>query len=129
MAFELDKVYNFTTLAPSILGGSYTTQKVIGIIKAKQAKQYRDIYTLHEQLIGVIPSLPANINDLTYILLEDSLGELMVIANEYVDLFSIFLVTTVNIRVEIPDTNTATLNVIRTRLAELGILNFNVTTY
>jgi len=129
MAFELDKVYNFTSLAPALLGGSYTNLKVAGILKAKQAKEYRDIYTLHEQLIGVIPTLPNNINDLTYILFTTPTGEYVVLANEYIDQFTVVVVTTINVKVEIPDTTTNMLAIIRTRLTELGIVNFNITTY
>ena len=127
--FNLHKVYNFNTLAPAVLGTSFTNMKVKGIMSATEAMKYRDIYTLHNNLVNVITGLPQNVNDLTFILLTNIDGVDTVLALEYVDSTTIVLVTSTNIRIDINNTTTADLGILRTRLLELGYTNINITTY
>ena len=131
MVFELNKVYNYTTLVPEILGGSYTSMKVKMIMTADQAVKLRDIHTIHKNLSSVIVGLPTDINDCTFILFEDNdeARTKHVIALEYLDEFSIALVETNNVRIDVFDTDTNMVSVLRTRLTELGISNFKITTF
>lgn len=127
--FTFNGTYNFSTLAPTILGNSFTNQKVIGILTAKQAYKIKDVYTLHNSLVGVIPNLPASADDCTFILFEDSLGNEIVMANEYIDQNSISSISTVNIRIDILNAVTSDIPIIRTRLLELGYTNAQITTF
>jgi len=128
--FELKKTYKFDTLAPSILGASYSNVKVIGIITAAEAKKYRDIHTLHNTVSPVISGLPAVVNDLTYILFKKIEGdEEFVLAKEYIDIFTIQLVTTTNLRITMENITTDTASVISARLKELGFYNFELQLY
>lgn len=129
--FKINKNYNFTTLSPEILGGSYIGMKVKMIMSAEEAVKFRDIHTLHQTLLTVIDGLPEDINDCTFLLFEpaDNSKSKQVIASEYIDIFSISEVSTQNLRIEIFDVNTNTLGIIRTRLSELGIKNFKISTF
>jgi len=127
--FSINKVYNFDTLAPAILGNDYQSMKVKAMMSSNEAIKYRDIYTLHNNLLPVITGLPQNLEDCVYILFENQDKEEMVLALEYIDPFTIKEVITTNIRIEVFDTNTEDLSVLRSRLLELGYNDFKISTF
>lgn len=127
--FQLNKTYNFNTLAPGILNQYYKVQKVIAIFNSKEAVKHRDIQTLHSNVSKVVTNLPANVSNLTYILFENDTGDQQVLALEYIDQNSIQEVTTFNIRVDIKNANTNDLALIRKYLMELGYTNLEITTF
>lgn len=129
MTFELKKSYNFSTLAPTLLGNQYKNMKVKAILTSGNALIYKDIATLHQQVKSSIAGLPDSITDLTYILFENTNNEEMVLALEYIDSGSITEVSSLNIRIEIGDCTVEDISVLRTRLQELGYTNFKITTY
>lgn len=123
---EFKKRYNFVTLAPAMLGNSFKAMRVLSIMDARDAQAFNsDVFTTHQNLKNVISNLPV-ITDCTFYKFEDALGNIKVFALEYIDLNSIVLVNSVNVRVDILDTDTTMVSMIRDRLKELGINNFNV---
>lgn len=129
MDFKLKHTYNFNTLAPSILGEKYTLMKVKAILDASEAVKYTDISTLHTTLKPIITGLPEHVNDLTFVLFQNSDGEESVYAMEYIDSTTLEEVTAVNVRVEVMDITTSDLNIIKTKLLELGYANITLTTF
>jgi len=126
---NINKVYNFSTLAPAVLGSDFKDMKVIAILTAKEAVKYRDIQTLHNTLKPIITALPTSVNDCSYVLFENIDNEKVLLALEYIDMFSIQEVVSTNIRVEIYNTNTDDVSIIRNRFIELGYANVKVTTF
>ena len=129
MEFLPKKSYDFTTLAPAILGSNYKSMKVKGIMTSDEAVKYRDIQTLHTKLKAVITALPNNVDDCTFILFETTNKDNLLIAYEYIDSQSILLVNTTNVRIELYDTGVSDLSVLRNRMLELGYTNINLTTF
>lgn len=125
----INKSYNFTTLAPVILGANYTNMKVIAILNSKEAIKYRDIKTLHDLVSKTITSLPKSTVDLTYYLFENENNEKLVFALEYIEPTSIVQVQTVNIRIDVKNTTTEDLALLRKYLVEVGYNNFDIYTY
>jgi hypothetical protein len=125
--FSINLIYNFSTLATAILGAAYTDMKVIGILGFEEALKYGDVVTKHEVLKPVITGLPGNANMLTFILFQDSSGNKLVLAQEYIDAATVVVVTLNNIQVDIIGVDTATETTLRARLLELGISNFTIT--
>jgi len=126
---NINKTYNFTTLAPAILGSEFQLMKVKAILTATEAVKYRDILTLHNTLTPVITGLPVSINDCTYYLFENSEKELVLLALEYIDYNSILEVESTNIRIEIFNTTSDDVSIIRNRLLELGYNTLKITTF
>ena len=123
---EFKKRYNFVTLAPAMLGNSFKAMRDLSIMDARDAQACNsDVFTTHQNLKNVISNLPV-ITDCTFYKFEDALGNIKVFALEYIDLNSIVLVNSVNVRVDILDTDTTMVSMIRDRLKELGVINFNV---
>ena len=129
MKFELKKSYNFSTLAPTLLGNNYTNMKVIAILTADNAIEYRDIATLHAQVKSTITGLPDSTTDLSYILFKNNItSEKLVLPLEYIEDSSIVETTTLNIRIEVRNCTIDDVGTLRTRLEELGYSDFNITT-
>ena len=129
MEFSLNKIYNFSTLMPSVLGTSFKSMKFKGVLTSQEAVKYRDIATLHATVLPMLSGLPKRIEQLSYILFENIDGEQLLLAYEYIDISSIVEVKTINIRVDIFDTNTEDINILRTRLVELGYKNIDISTF
>jgi len=129
MDFRLKKVYNFLTLAPHILGSRLTMMKVKSIMTSDNAIKFRDIYTLHAQLLNVIPGLPISAEDNMYVLFEDADKKEVLLAMEWIDSNSIVEVKGVNARIEISNLNTDDFNIIKQSLLELGHKNLVITTF
>ena len=129
MDLKLKHTYNFNTLAPAILGERYKLMKVKAILDANEAVKYADISTLHTTLKPVITGLPEHVNDLTFVLFQNTDGEESIYAVEYLDTTTLEEVSAVNVRVEVMDITTADLNVIKTKLLELGYSNLKLTTF
>lgn len=124
MNFKLNKLYNFTTIAPEILGGSYTNMKVVGIVTSEEARKFRDIYTLHEQMKRSLDQ-DLSVTDLTYIVFESG-NRKEVFALEYIMLQSIVEVKKIKIVIEIPDANTEDIAILQEKLTELGYYNCKI---
>lgn len=126
---SINKLYNFNTLAPTIFGSSYSNMKVKGILTSEEAVKYRDINTLHTTVKPLIPNLPINVADCTYILFENIDNIRTLLALEYIDINTLVEVSSTNVRVEIYNTTTMDLSVIKARLLELGYNNISITTF
>lgn len=120
MNFSIKKIYNFDTLAPTILNNHYKNMKVIGIVDSTEAVKYADILTLHNKISNIIPSIPKNVKDLTYILFENTDGKHVLMAYEYIELSSITEVKSINIVIKISNALTSDVAIIRKALTELG---------
>lgn len=126
--FNIAQSYNFTTLAPSLLGGDYTNMKVTGIITFAEAVKRSDVTTKHITVKLLVPGLPATPNNLIFVVFTDASGNELVLAQDYIDPATIVIVTTVNILIEVFDVASSMEPILRQRLKELGIINFKLST-
>lgn len=123
---ELNQSYDFSTLAPTLLGANFSNVKVIGIMTAEEAIKYRDIHTLHQEVIGIVPALPG-VEDLKYVLLDVD-GRKILLAYEYIDSYSITKVNTVNLGITVYQAKDSDIVILRNALLELGYGNIDIKT-
>lgn len=123
---QLNRRYDFVTLAPTELGGSFRSMKVLAILTADKAVNYRDIHTLHEKMKRYLTQ-DYNIEDLTYILFESVNKTQVLIPLEYIDKDSIVEVEQLKLVIEIPNANTTDISIVSDKLTELGFKNCKVT--
>ena len=124
--FQLNHKYNFTTYAPTVLGGSWKLVKVKAIMGVDEASKYRDVRTVHQVLSTQIPSLP-DIESCTFILVENQDHETSVLAVEWIDPSSIVLTDKVTIKVVLSDIDSSEIPMIRNHFLELGYTSINIT--
>lgn len=122
---QLNHTYNFVTLAPTILGGSYSLVKVKAIMSVDEASKYADVRSIHSTLQSQIDSLP-DINSCTFLLFENQDKHTTVLANEWIDQQSINVVDKVSVKVILPDINSEDIPLIRNQFLELGYTNINI---
>lgn len=129
--FKTKKKYNFNTLAPQILGDRYTLMEVVLITTVEEIVKYgfHNIIDTNTKLLNVIPGLNSNANDNNYIIFKNADGEKTVLAEEWIDINTVAMVDTVNIRIDIPNKSTVDVDVIKTILKEHGYNGINVYTY
>jgi hypothetical protein len=101
---------------------------VKAILNADEAIKYRDIVTLHEKMKVAVSGLPNSVKDCTFYLLENTSGDRIVLANEYIDQSTVTLVTSVTINISVFNSLTTDVAILRARLQELGYTNFSITT-
>ena len=126
MPFSLKKLYNFNTLAGVMLGQSYQSMKVVSIMDSKQAIQHADILTIYNNVKTVISNLPSSVDDLTYILFENTDKEKVLLALEYIEISSVVEVETIDIVMKVYDVTTEDLSIIRKAVSELGYSNIGL---
>jgi len=124
---NINASYNFTTLAPSILGASYVNMKVKGLVTIDEAVKHTDVVTKHAAVRPLISGLPVSPNNLTFVIFVDGAGNELVIAESYIDPASLVLVTTVNLSIQVFDVPSTMEAMLRLRLKELGVVNFTIT--
>lgn len=129
MSFRINKVYNFNTLAPNILGSYYSLMKVKSILSADKAAKIEDVYNLNSKLVSVIPGLSNDPSDNEYILFENSDGTERIFAYEWLNEETITEATNTNIKVTIANRDTTDVAVIKQALIALGYTNLEITTY
>lgn len=128
--FEIMKTYNFTTLAPGLLGGLHKNQKVVGVMDFQTAMRYRDVHSVHEQISSSLPggSLPAQSQ--TYVMFsgegEHGAGPL-VLALGWIDGVAVE-VTSVDVTVVVHGVTTGDVDTIRNLLLSVGYGTLTVTT-
>lgn len=122
---QLNKRYDFVTLAPTELGGSFRSMKVQAILTADKAVNYRDIHTLHEKMKRYLTQ-DYNIEDLTFVLFESVNKSTVLIPLEYIDKDSVVEVEQLKLVIEIPNANTTDISIVADKLTELGFKNCKI---
>lgn len=128
IAFELKKIYNFNMKSEvtPLLGEKFTNMKVLSIMTSDQALKERDIATLHEQVKPFLENVSVNISDLNYILFETIDKEKVIYPIEYIDMTSLTVVESIDIRVDLSKCSTTDLEMIKTILNESGYTNYDI---
>jgi hypothetical protein len=128
---DINKHYNFSTLAPTVLGGDYENMKaVIPEMPVGQAIKFDpNIYTQHETLRAVITNLPISPNDCTFILMENSDGVEKVFAKEYIDLDTVLEASnTFDIDIKISNGSMSDISVLQNLLKSHGYVDIVIKT-
>jgi len=128
-AFNIGNIYDFNTLAPSILGASVKRAKLIGILDYSSALKYSNVDLMYRT---IYPLLPANtLNDAKnsiYYLFETNNSGNVVYCEQWIDLSSVVLVTTTTYRVTISNSSPQDITTLRDVLNSLGFTDYYIET-
>jgi len=125
--FERKKTYNFNTLAPSILGARYENMKVVSILDISDAMKIENVISKHANLLTIIDNLPKDPGDCDFISFMNSSGDIVLLANEYIDQNSIEVVTTFDLNLTIPNVTTEDTALVMAILKQHGYNNVIIT--
>lgn len=129
MIFELNKVYNFSTRATAILGANVVNARLIGIVLADTARKSSNIDLQYRKIYPLLPSGTVNdVNSCIFYEFVGESGEKIILADQWIDMTSIQLVSSVTINVTVVNANISDANRIRDALSAMGYLSFNITT-
>jgi len=119
--FEINKVYNFDTVSPVVLGLSYKNMKVIGAnINYRVAVNYTDIYTTREKIIQETKLTLLDPKDVSYVMLENEYNEILVLSLDWVVPSSIVVVTSINANIKLTNISNSDLTIINNAILALG---------
>ena len=124
MVFEFGNTYNFLTISKIVLPPEYRNMTVTGIMGLNQAVKLAgvntDVLTLREQLIREtgLPLLPAS--KAKYILFEDPNGKNVLLAEDWIKLDTVKLVTAITATVTIKNITNDDVNIIINTLRSMG---------
>ena len=127
--FNYKEIYDFNTKAPIILGSTYTNMKVvIPSMPYEEALKKRDIITLHENLTTVLDGLPANMEEYVFVLFENSTGEQVLLAEQWIDPDSVALKNLTKMTITVNNIALTDVSVIQNAITELGYIDLEITT-
>ncbi len=125
--FILKNIYDFNTLAPSVLGATFRNAKVLGIVDYDIASSFINVELMQRSIYPLLPAgTPDTPKQYSFLLLQTESGEKTVVAYEWIDPASIRLVDSVTITVTLPNVKSSDSVLIRDSLALVGFTGFNI---
>jgi len=125
--FELNKRYNFTTIAPITLSQFYKNMKVIAAnMNFKVAVKFSDVITTRQKIIRETGKNLLDPHIVSYTMFENEAGETVILADDWIDPNSIVLVETVDLTIKLPNVTTDDMIKIKNILSALGYKNIEV---
>lgn len=85
MELKINATYSYSTIAPGVLGASFSNMKLIGILSPTEALKIQDIRTIHSQILSTAnnKALPESVLDCTFLKFSSPDGSESLIALEY----------------------------------------------
>lgn len=124
---EIKQSYDFSLLASGILGLGFKSASVMAIMDFDSAKMIQDVTTIHSQVYSSLPvGTPRNAQDLTYIKIKSSTGEIRVIAMDWIATEPI-LITSKTVLVKINNTPISNVSLIKDILVQNGFSDIVIT--
>lgn len=127
---QIRKVYNFRTLAPSVLGAEFKNAKLTGIVDYASAikrdtvdQRFKSIYALLD---------PAPVYDPTiynYYIFKTEQGQDVVLCEVWIDMTSVVEAVGESYRITVRNTDSATMNRVKLAMTALNITDFNIEKY
>lgn len=103
---QIGKIYRFNTLSPAILGASIINAKLISIVGYERA-MLLDPENIDVRHRAIYPSLPAGtpdrVRDYVFYEFKTQSGKTIVLADVWIDMATVEIVTHVNFVIEVTD--------------------------
>lgn len=125
---EIGTIYNFSMLAPTILGIKYENAKLVGILDFSSAMMVEDVSTLHSNIYNTLPSnTPRDAKDLIYLKIKTSTGEFRVFAIDWLN-GEPTVVESKTVQVTIDNVDLSQISILRAALVKNGFEQFTINT-
>lgn len=129
MNLTIGTTYTFNTLAPSILGAIIQQAKLVSILDYETAKHYDTIDLKYRSIYPLLPAgTPDQPDSTIYYRFISQSGEVIIIAEQWIDESSIETIEFVNIQVLFQQASLSDVQRIRNALNALGYSNYTIKT-
>lgn len=123
----IDNTYNFTTKSFTILKGEYKNLKAVANLGYKQVVKYsgvfNDVATIRQQLMLELGSELLPVEVVRYFLFEDSYGNEVLLAEDWIDSDTIVVVDSVSGIFTVPNITTTDIVLISDMIKAIGYNN------
>lgn len=127
-SLEIKSVYDIKLRAPSVLGYSYHSATVLGLLDYDSANMIEDVAPIHAGIYSMLPiGTPIDPSDLTYVKIKTSTGQIRVIAMDWIDAQPV-LVNSRQIRILISNVSLSKIADLQKILQRNGITQFTIDT-
>jgi len=126
--FEIDKLYNFSTIAPVTLSENYKNMKVLGEVTFQVAIQFTDVVTTRNKIIKETGTELLDPKIVKYVILKNEDGDRVILGLDWIVTDSIIMVDSVDATIVIPNINSEDLVIIKNAILALGHKNLTITT-
>ncbi len=125
VAIEINKVYSFDTIAPSILGASFKNAKVVSILSYSDAIKQQNVNNTFTTLSNMFPAAFAGTSIESSIFYKMTLpsGREIILASQYINYLTLELAVSKSIRIDISDISNTDVDVLKQLLIERGYCN------
>ena len=118
---NINKHYNFSVYANSVLGTSYTNTKLVSILDYHTALKFANVELQHRQVYPYLPpNTPSDHTKYTYYLFQHN-GKNIVLADVWIMASSVEETQGLNYTLQLNNVTTAELAIVRDQLRLLGI--------
>lgn len=127
MNLEISKVYTFNTVAPSILGTTIKSAKLVGILDYQSAIAFDNIDLKYRAIYPLLPSGTQDTPELNiYYRFQSESGEKIIMADIWIQESTIEVIEHVNFQILFTDASMNDIPRVKDALNALGYLNFQV---
>lgn len=120
-SMSINKHYNFSVYANSILGTSYTNTKLVSILDYHTALKFANVELLHRQVFPYLPpNTPSDQTKYTYYLFQHN-DKTIVLADVWIMTSSVEETQGLNYTLQLNNVTTSQMAMIRDQLRLLGI--------
>jgi hypothetical protein len=125
--FELNKIYSFSTTAPALLGTIVKNAKLNGIMDYETARKYDEIDVKYRNVYPLLPvGTPDQVRTSIFYKFKAENGSTIVLADQWINMTSVELIESINIRVTVTDISVVDISRIRDALLALGYQNIHI---
>lgn len=126
-SLQLRSTYNLSTLAPTILGATLKNVKLTSIVDYDVAIRQDTVDRKFKAIYAVLDVKPVNDPTIcTYYVFKTEQGTSVILADVWIDMNSVTLVTSQNFRISVTGTSSADINRLKAAMVALGFTSFNI---
>lgn len=129
MEFEINKVYNFNTTSPTLLGTKVVEATFKGSVTAAVARRFAAIDQMYKNILPTLPEgTPVNVDDTTFYIFDGQNGKELILSSVWISESSITLVDHVTIVATLVNASIEDVEKVRIALSAAGLTDFVVAT-
>lgn len=127
MDFQINTKYKFTTHAPAILGATFNSATLIGMMNFQSASREINVVAMQANIGPLLPQgSPQDYKKYTFYEFQFENGSRIILAGAWIDMNTVTVVSNTALAIRINGAGDADISKIRTALVILGYSNITI---